>query len=196
MDKKRKQLQLHLNGIEEICKDDCVSLPARQVLTAAVRAIRLALSRWDTPFITNADKTWMDIIQEISRDSSVLWNYVTVLRGPDVYICADTAKAILTCPLRGRCVHALGIEEFTVLPKEEVEKGFVTIHEHKNELNHYLRHIIAIWDTFYPPLGKLLAGVFLYGSIEPKKAATRYIELLEEWLKSGSIIVDLKASQD
>lgn len=38
MDRKREQLKLYLNGvksvIEETCRDEYVSLPARQVLTA------------------------------------------------------------------------------------------------------------------------------------------------------------------
>ena len=195
--RKREQLKLYLNGvksvIEETCRDEHVSLPARQVLTAAVEAICSALSRWDIPFITNADKSWRDIMQEVSHDSSVLWSYLTVLRGPDSQVaCASTAKAILTCPLRGRCVHALGVKEFSILSAGEIKRGFINIYEHRNELNHYLRHIVAIWDTFYPPLGKLLESVFFWDNIEPRKAAIQYIELLNRWLRSKSVIVDLK----
>jgi len=169
-----------------------VSLPARQALEAAANSICAALQWWDTPSLTNGEKSWREVIMEISRKPEVLWHYVTALRGPDPVDCSATAKAILTCPLRGRCAYALSRMEFLQLSSKEIEEGFAAIHGHRHELYHYLQHITAVWEVFYPPLGKLLTGAFLRGSIpgvSPKEAARRYIKLLNEWMQSKHVII-------
>jgi len=179
--------------IDEVCGDEQhVNLLARQTLEAARSSIRTALLRWDTPFLTNGEKSWREIITEVLRKPAVLWHYVTALRGPDTVDCSATAKAILTCPLRGRCAHALGREEFLQLPSKEIEEGFAAIHGHRHELYHYLQHIAAVWEVFYPPLGELLVGTFLKGSIpgiSPKEAAKRYTRLLNGWMRSKHVIM-------
>ena len=135
---------------------------------------------------------------EISRKHSVLWHYITALRGPDPVDCSVIAKAMFTCPLRGRCTHALGREEFVGLPSEEIEKGFTAIHGYRHELYHYLQHITAVWEVFYPPLGELLAGTFLKGSIpgiSPKEAAERYVKLLRKWMCGKHVIMKEAADE-
>ena len=179
--------------IDEVCRDEQhVNLLARQTLEAARSSIRAALLQWDTPFLTNGEKSWREIIMEISRKPAVLWHYVTALRGPDPVDCSATAKAILTCPLRGRCAYALSRMEFLQLSSKEIEEGFAAIHRHRHELCHYLQHITAVWEVFYPPLGELLASAFLKGSvpgISPKEAARQYIKLLNEWMQSRHVII-------
>jgi len=173
-----------------------VSLAARQALEAAESGLAVALLEWDSPPLTNGEKSWREIIMEISRKPEVLWRYVTALRGPDTTECAHIAKAIFTCPLRGRCAHAFGKEEFAALSLGEIEQGFVITHEHRYELYHYLQHIAAVWEVFCPPLGGLLTDVFLRGVVSPpgddglKKAAQRYTELLEEWMRSKYVIME------
>jgi len=196
MSKEVNWLKFRLRGaktaVEAARTNEQVSLFARQALETAESGLAAALLRWDSPPLTNGEKSWREIIMEISRKPDVLWHYVTALRGPDTIDCSATAKAILTCPLRGRCAHALGREEFIGLPSEEIEKGFTAIHEHRHELYHYLQHITAVWEVFYPPLGELLASTFLKGSIpgiSPKEAAKRYTELLSEWMRSKHVIM-------
>ena len=196
MHRKRNWLKFRLCGargaIDEARMSEQVNLPARQVLEAAANSICAALQWWDTPSLTNGEKSWREIIMEISRKPEVLWHYITALRGPDTVNCSVIAKAIFTCPLRGRCAYALSRMEFLQLSSEEIEKGFTAIHGHRHELYHYLQHITAVWEVFYPPLGKLLAGAFLKDSIpgiSPKEAARRYIKLLNEWMQSKHIIV-------
>ena len=169
-----------------------VSLFVRQALEAAESGLDAALSYWGAEPLTNGEKSWREIMMEISRKHSVLWHYVTALRGPDPVDCSCTAKAIFTCPLRGRCVYALGKEEFHRLSPEEIKEGFATVYECRHKLRHYLQHVVAVWEVFYPPLGELLASTFLKGSIpgiSPKEAARRYIKLLNEWMQSRHVII-------
>ncbi len=199
MSRERNWLKFRLCGaktaVEAARTNERVSLAARQALEAAESGLAVALLRWDSPPLTNGEKSWREIIMEVSRRPEVLWHYVTVLRGPDTIECAHTAKAIFTCPLRGRCAHALGKEEFAALSLGEIEQGFVVTHEYRYELHHYLQHIAAVWEVFYPPLGELLTDVFLRGVVSPpgddglKKAARRYVELLEEWMQSECVIM-------
>jgi len=94
--------------------------------------------------------------------------------------------------LRGRCVYALGKEEFHRLSPEEIKEGFATVYECRHKLRHYLQHVVAVWEVFYSPLGELLASTFLKGSIpgiSPKEAAKRYMELLSEWMRSKHVIM-------
>jgi len=196
MSRERNWLKFRLRGAKTAVRaartNEQVSPAARQVLAAAESGLAVALLRWDSPPLTNGEKSWREIIMEISRKPEVLWHYVTALRGPDTIECAHTAKAIFTCPLRGRCAHALGREEFVGLSSEEIGKGFAAVYERRHELYHYLQHIAAVWKVFYPPLGKLLTGAFLRGSIpdiSPKEAARRYIKLLNEWMQSKHVII-------
>jgi len=194
MHRKRNWLKFRLCGargaVDEARTSEQVSLPARQALEAAASSISTALQQWDTPFLTNGEKGWREIIMEISRKPEALWHYVTALRGPDPVDHSRTAKVIFTCPLRGRCAYALGREEFIGLSSEEIEKGFAVIHEHRHELYHYLQHITAVWEVFYPPLGELLGDVFLRGILpEPKEAAERYVKLLRKWMCSKHVIM-------
>jgi len=193
-------LKFRLRGAETAVKaarmNKQVGLAARQALEAAESGLAVALLQWDSPPLTNGEKGWGEIIMEISRKPEVLWHYITALRGPDTVKCAHTAKAIFTCPLRGRCAHALGKEEFAALSLPEIEQSFVITHEHRYELYHYLQHIAAVWEVFHPPLGELLTDVFLRGLVHPpgvgglKKAARRYAELLEEWMQSKYVIME------
>jgi len=189
-------LKFRLRGaktaIEAARTNEQVSLLARQALEAAESGLAAALLRWDTPLLTNGEKGWREIIMEISRSHEALWHYITALRGPDTIDCSVTAKAIFTCPLRGRCAYALDREEFLGLSSEGIEEGFAAIHEHRHELYHYLQHITAVWEAFYPPLGELLTSTFLEGSIpgiSPREAAKRYIELLNEWMRGKHVIM-------
>jgi len=191
-------LKFRLRGartaIEAARANEQVSLLARQALEAAESGLAAALLRWDTPSLTNGEKSWREIIMEISRKPEVLWHYVTALRGPDTIDCSATAKAILTCPLRGRCAYALSGMEFLQLSSKEIEEGFAAIHGHRHELYHYLQHITAVWEVFYPPLGKLLTDAFLKGSIPGislKEAVRRYIKLLNEWMQSKHVIMEV-----
>jgi len=183
--------------IDEVCRDEQhVNLLARQTLEAARSSIRAALLQWDTPFLTNGEKSWREIIMEISRNHEALWHYITALRGPDPADCSHTVKVIFTCPLRGRCAYALGREEFVGLSSEEIEKGFAAIREHRHKLYHYLQHITAVWEVFYPPLGELLGDVFLRGILpEPKEAAERYVKLLRKWM-CGKHVIMKEATDD
>lgn len=201
MSRKRNWLKFRLHGarsaIDEGRMSDLVSLPARQALEAAASGLAAALLRWDIPFLTNGEKSWREIIMEISRRPEVLWHYVTALRGPDPVTCACTAKAIFTCPLRGRCVYALGKEEFLERSAGEVETGFVTVYKYRNELYHYLQHIVAVWEVFYPPLGELLANTFLKGGcLKPEEAAQRYMELLEKWMRGKHVIMKEESNEE
>ena len=194
MHRKRNWLKFRLCGargaIDEARMSEQVSLPARQALEAATSGISTALQRWDTPLLTNGEKSWREIIMEISRNHEALWHYVTALRGPDPADCSVIAKAKLTCPLRGRCAHALSREEFLGLSPGEIEEGFAAIYERRHELYHYLQHITAVWEVFYPPLGELLGDVFLRGILpEPKEAAERYVKLLRKWMCSKHVIM-------
>jgi len=169
-----------------------VSLAARQALEAAESGLAAALLWWGAEPLTNGEKSWREIVMEILRDHAVLWNYVTALRGPDPVDCSCTAKAIFTCPLRGRCAYALGKEEFHRLSPEEIKEGFAAVYECRHKLRHYLQHVVAVWEVFYSPLGELLASTFLKGSIpgiSPKEAAKRYMELLSEWMRSKHVIM-------
>ena len=199
MSRERNWLKFRLRGAKTAVRaarmNEQVSLAARQALEAAESGLAAALLRWDSSPLTNGEKSWREIIMEISRKPAVLWHYVTALRGPDTIECAH-CKAIFTCPLRGRCAHALGKEEFAALSLGEIEQGFIITHEHRYELYHYLQHIAAVWEVFHPPLGELLMNVFLRGVVSPpgddglKKAAQRYAELLEEWTQSKHVIME------
>ena len=189
-------LKFRLRGaktaIEAARTNEQVSLAARQALEAAGSGLAAALLRWDVEPLTNGEKSWREIIMEISRKPEVLWHYVTALRGPDTVDCSVIAKAMFTCPLRGRCAHALGKEEFLGLSPGEIEEGFAAVHGHRHELYHYLQHITAVWEVFYPPLEELLADTFLKGSIpgiSPKEAAKQYIKLLHWWMQSKHVIM-------
>jgi len=189
-------LKFRLRGakaaVEAARTNEQVSLAARQALEAAGSGLAAALLRWDVEPLTNGEKSWREIIMEISRKPEVLWHYVTALRGPDTVDCSVIAKAMFTCPLRGRCAHALGKEEFLGLSPGEIEEGFAAVHGHRHELYHYLQHITAVWEVFYPPLGELLADTFLKGSIpgiSPKEAAKQYIKLLHWWMQSKHVIM-------
>ena len=169
-----------------------VSLFTRQALEAAESGLDAALSYWGAEPLTNGEKSWREIMMEISRKPSVLWHYITALRGPDPVDCSCTAKAVFTCPLRGRCAHALDKEEFHTLSPEEIKEGFAAVYEYRHKLRHYLQHLVAVWEVFYPPLGELLASTFLKGNIpgiSPKEAAKRYMELLEKWMQSKHAIM-------
>ena len=180
--------------IDEVCRDEQhVNLLARQTLEAARSSIRAALLQWDTPFLTNGEKSWREIIMEISREPRTLWDYVTALRGPDLerHIFTPGPKALFTCPLRGRCAYALGREEFFSLSPEEIERGFAAVYECRHELRHYLQHIVAVWDAFYPPLAELLVDTFLRPECkdEPKEAAKQYVKLLRKWMCGKHVIM-------
>jgi len=136
----------------------------------------------------NSEKTWWDIVQELSCDLSVLWSYITVMRGPDTYREATSVKLVFTCPLRGRCLQALDVGDFLSLRPDEVKAGFIDACERNRELRHYLSHIAEIWLEIYPPLGKLLTDAFV-GRIDPEKAARRYTELIIKWLRGSSVLM-------
>jgi len=135
----------------------------------------------------NIDKTWRDIIQEIEKDAGILWHYITALRGPDVDL--PYIKEIFTCPLRGRCVQALDVEEYLALTEEVVIKGFTIVLGNKQKLSHYIYHIQAIWNEFYTPIARLLEEVFFRGDIAPITGATHYIKLLNEWFENENAIM-------
>ena len=148
----------------------------------------------------NRDKTWKEIIQELFPKSSTLWLYVTVLRGPDVIGFCYTVKTIFTCPLRGKCVYAQGVDEFNYLSIEKVEAGFIDAYKNREKLYHYFQHLTAVWDKFYPPLGKLLTEIFLPGSAielpkdseeeRLKEIAAQYMELLDQWFERESVLME------
>ena len=123
MSKEVNWLKFRLRGaktaVEAARTNEQVSLFARQALEAAESGLAAALLQWDTPFLTNGEKSWREIIREISRKPAALWHYATALRGPDVNTpFSPTIKAAFTCPLRGRCAHALGKETFLELDIE------------------------------------------------------------------------------
>jgi len=169
-----------------------VSLFTRQALGAAESGLDAALSHWGAEPLTNGEKGWREIIMEISRKPKVLWHYVTALRGPDPIDCLCTAKAIFTCPLRGRCVYALGKEEFHKLSPKEIKEGFAAVHECRHKFRHYLQHVVAVWEVFYLPLAELLANTFLRSECKgvPREAAKQYIKLLNEWMQSKHVIME------
>jgi len=138
----------------------------------------------------NKDKTWRDIIREIEKDDGVLWLYITALRGPDVDL--PYVKEIFTCPLRGRCVQALDVEEYLALTEEIVIKGFTIVLDNKQKLSHYIYHIQAIWNRFYTPIAHLLEEVFFRGNIAPITGATHYVKLLNEWHENKNVIIEEK----
>jgi len=195
MSKEVNWLKFRLRGaktaVEAARTNEQVSLFARQALEAAESGLAAALLQWDTPFLTNSEKSWREIIREISRKPAALWHYTTALRGPDVNTpFSPTIKAAFTCPLRGRCAHALGKEAFLELDIKGVKDAFAGALKHRMELGHYLQHFVAVWEAFYPPLGELLADAFFKGIVEPKEAAKRYVKLLDKWMRSKHVIME------
>ena len=144
--------------------------------------------------VPNMEKTWRDVIQEVDHNPSVLWNYVTILRGPDMenssMAASLAARLVLTCPLRCRCERAADVEDFLALTEKDIEGYFKLICAHKNEFFHYLSHIVAVWLSFYQSLGGLLLGVLLEGGCaDIKKVVRRYMELINEWLHSPNVVM-------
>ena len=138
----------------------------------------------------NIDKTWRDIIREIEKDPDVLWHYITALRGPDVGVDSDV-KVVFTCPLRGRCIQALGVEEFLRFVKEEgdVVQVFTLLLRRRRELNHYIQHVISVWKDFYPSIARVLEDVFFEEKIKPKDGADQYVKLVNEWLEDENLFI-------
>ena len=179
-------------AVEAARTNEQVNLFVRQALEAAESGLAAALLRWDAEPLTNGEKSWREIMMEISRKPSVLWYYITALRGPDPVDCSCTAKAVFTCPLRGRCAHALDKEEFHTLSPEEIKEGFAAVYEHRHKLRHYLQHLVAVWEVFYLPLAELLANTFLRSECKgvPREAAKQYIELLNEWMRGKHVVME------
>lgn len=178
-----------ISTLGNILKDDGVNDNVKQALRTATTAINSAIKWWDKSSIRNLDKNWRDILWEVSHEPSVLWRYATVLRGPDKDNSWPSAKVLLTCPLRGRTVMALDVEDFLTLGIDDVVRGFIGIKERKEELYHYLQHIISVWECFYLPIAMLLRDVFFVGSIKVDIGAIRYVKLIHIWLQSTSAII-------
>jgi len=135
----------------------------------------------------NIDKTWGDIIREIEKDPDVLWHYITALRGPDVDL--PYVKEIFTCPLRGRGVQALDVEDFLVFDAEKIMHGFSFAFESRRELRHYIQHVISVWKDFYPSIAHVLEDVFFVETVKPEDGAVQYVKLVNEWLESKNVIM-------
>jgi len=144
---------------------------------------------------TNLEKTWQEIGQELRHDPLKLWTYATALRGPDVADEATNAKTLFSCPLRGRCSQAFGVDDFLSLTPDQIESYFTATYERREELQHYLDHITEVWMELYPTLGEMLGHAF-GGYIRPKKAARRYVELLTKWLHHTSVVMEEEGDEE
>jgi len=188
------KIKLHeiISTITTILKDDHVNPVTKQALRTAISVVRSASRWWDQWPIRNVDKSWEHIIYEVSHEPSILWHYITVLRGPDKDDSWPSAKVLFTCPLRGRTVMALDVDDFLALSKDDMVHGFIDIKARKEELQHYLHHIISVWECFYPSIAKLLRGIFFVGNIKVDVGAIRYIELIRKWLQNSEVIITEK----
>jgi len=192
------KIKLHeiVSTIATILKDDHVNPATKQALRTAASVARSALRRWDRWPTRNVDKSWEDIIYEVSHEPSILWHYITTLRGPDKDDSWHSAKVLFTCPLRGKTVMALDVDDFLALSRDDVVHGFIDINTRKEELRHYLHHIVSVWECFYPSIAELLRGVFFVGNIKVDIGAIRYIELMRKWLQNSEVIITEKEGKD
>lgn len=141
----------------------------------------------DLKEVTNSERTWQDIMQEVGYNSKALWSYVTALRGPDVDTGVANVKAVFTCPLRGRCPQAQDVKDFLALDQDEIEACFEIVCKQSEKFQHYLLHVVEAWLAIFPTLGEMLKLTF-GGYIKPKKATQIYVNLLNKWLHHTSVV--------
>ena len=134
----------------------------------------------------NKEKRWFEIVKHLKEFAA--WDYVTALRGPDVnsYM-SEKVKLVFSLPLRGTNGGKPSYEDITDFTREVDIELVLEVFEYlrkggKRYYKHYLEHIKRIWETLYFDVAIIIVEVINKKRPNLPKLATKYLELVHEWL--------------
>lgn len=139
----------------------------------------------------NKEKRWFEILKPLKEFAA--WDYVTALRGPDVnsYM-SEKVKLVFSLPLRGTNGGKPSYEDTTDFTREVDIELVLEVFEYlrkggKRYYRHYLEHIRRIWETLYFDVAIIIVEAINKKRPNLPKLATKYLELVHEWLESEDI---------